>query len=372
MSLVFAAGVALVACLSTLGLNRIHRSQATLLAALVIGAFLGPSVLGRVAPDLHDTLRAGGARETQRVRTDQSEGRARMWLENQRALSGSISEPARNHEETGDRVGPNRELVHWLMAGGCLVLMGIVCMRDRRASLADLPLGASLAIGCGGVGLLIARVAIDSDDPISSTVLAGSCAAASCTRWGLFGARRVWMNGAARVSAMTAITVIIVVLANRSGSWDSAVYLLAAPLLMSVLSTRDRPWLAATRERLAAYLPPVIVSISMVSIDLINNMQSLWIAALAWLTMSDLRAILGALILRSTGMNGLRAWMASLQLLGTGLMPVALTGYVLWMIGLPQQIACALFIAAAVAQIEGMTRSSAGRVLCSIRRMNQE
>jgi hypothetical protein len=101
-------------------------------------------------------------------------------------------------------------------------------------------------------------------------------------------------------------------------------------------------------------------------------MRVLWIAALAWLTMSDLKSVLGALILRSTGMSGTRSWVTSLQLLGTGLMPVALTGYAVWIIGLPQDIACALFIAAAVAQVEGVTRSSAGRVLCSIRRIGSD
>ena len=369
MSLVFTAVVALAACLTTFGLHRIQRGQTTLLAALIIGAFLGPTVLGRVAPNLYGTLQIGGVAADQRARAEQSQERARNWLEAQRAPSGL--EPERlpeRVEESGDEVRA-KGLVHWLMGGACLALMGVVCIRDRQTSLADLPLGASLAIGCGGVGFLIARLAIDSNDPVSSTILAGSCAAASCTRWGRFDAGRVRMNGAARVSTMMIVTIIIVVLVHQAQGWETGAYLLAVPLLASLSSTRNRDWLIAARKTMASYLPPVIVAISLLSIDLLGNLRVLWIAALAWLTMSDLKSVLGALILKSTGMSGTRSWVTSLQLLGTGLMPVALTGYAVWIIGLPQDIACALFIAAAVAQVEGVTRSSAGRILCSIRRI---
>ena len=171
---------------------------------------------------------------------------------------------------------------------------------------------------------------------------------------------------------MIVTTVMIVVLADRMGFAESGVYLLATPLLASLLSTRNRRWLSTIRKWLASYVPAMIVSVSMVTIDLIENAHCLWIAALAWLTMSDLRALLAALILKSTGMNGLGAWLNSLQLLGTGLIPIALAGYALWVIGIPTEIACALFIAGSVAQVEGMTRASAGRLLCSVRRMNRE
>ena len=168
---------------------------------------------------------------------------------------------------------------------------------------------------------------------------------------------------------MMIVTIIIVVLVHQAQGWETGAYLLAVPLLASLSSTRNRDWLIAVRKSMASYLPPVIVAISLLSIDLLGNMRVLWIAALAWLTMSDLKSVLGALILKSTGMSGTRSWVTSLQLLGTGLMAVALTGYAVWIIGLPKDIACALFIAAAVAQVEGVTRSSAGRILCSIRRI---
>ena len=372
MSLVFAAGVAALAFLATLGLHRMHRGQAALLAALLIGAFLGPSVLGRVAPDLHDRIRLGGSTELTDARANRSENEARRWLERQRGAGVlTIDEPVieADLDEGGTIIPP---LVNWLMAGGCLMLLGITCIRDGRTVLSDLPLGASLAIGCGGVGLLIARGTIEDGDLISSIVLAGACAAAVGTRWGFFDAKRVRMNGPARVSTMTVITVTVVVLADRLGTTNPVVWLLATPLLASLLSTRRRRWITTTRAMLARHLPPMIVAVSMLTIDLIENIQCLWIAVLAWLTMSDLRSVLCALILRSTGLGGLRSLMNSLQLMGTGLMPVALAGYMVWIVGLPAEVGCGLFLAGAVAEIEGMTRASAGRALCSIRRMNRE
>ena len=94
MSLVFAAGVAALAFLATLGLHRMHRGQAALLAALLIGAFLGPSVLGRVAPDLHDRIRLGGTTELTDARANRSENEARRWLERQRGAGVlTIDEP---------------------------------------------------------------------------------------------------------------------------------------------------------------------------------------------------------------------------------------------------------------------------------------
>ena len=368
MSVVFAAGVAVLAFLSTLALHRMHRGQAALLAALLVGTFLGPSVLGRVAPDLHDRLRLGGATELREMRLDRSEDEARQWLERQRSAN------MRSIDRTvaGEEGIPTPSLVNWFLAGGCLLLLGITCVRDGRTVLADLPLGASLAIGCGGVGLLIARGTIEDGNLITSIVLAGACAAAVGTRWGFFDARRVRMNGAARVSTMTVITVMVVVLADRLETTDPVVYLLAVPLLASLLSTRGRRWITVTRAMLARYLPSMIVAVSMLTIDLIENIQCLWIAVLAWLTMSDLRSVLCALMLRSTGLGGLRSLMNSLQLMGTGLMPVALAGYMVWVVGLPAEVACGLFLAGAVAEIEGITRASAGRALCSIRRMNRE
>ena len=368
MSLVFAAGVAGLAFLATFGLHRMHRGQTALLAALLLGTFLGPSVLGRVAPDLHDRLRLGGTTELREVRLDRSENEARQWLERQR----SANVQSIDRRDSGEEGNPTPPLVNWFLAGGCLLLLGITCIRDGRTVLVDLPLGASLAIGCGGVGLLIARGTIEDGNLITSIVLAGACAAAVGTRWGFFDARRVRMNGAARVSTMTVITVTVVVLADRLGPTDPVVCLLAVPLLASLLSTRGRRWITTTRTMLARYLPSMIVAVSMLTIDLIENIQCLWIAVLAWLTMSDLRSVLCALMLRSTGLGGLRSLVNSLQLMGTGLMPVALAGYMVWVVGLPGEFGCGLFLAGAVAEIEGMTRASAGRALCSIRRMNRE
>ena len=116
-----------MACLTTLGLRKIDRGQTTLLAALIVGAFLGPSLLGRVAPDLHDTLRADGPEQARMVQKERAERNARHWLEQQRALNTTAPEVRSEPTEEHPKSGTSRSVVHWLIAAGCLAVLGVGC-----------------------------------------------------------------------------------------------------------------------------------------------------------------------------------------------------------------------------------------------------
>ena len=359
------AGAALGALLVTLGLKRVDRGRTSLLAALLIGSMLGPGVFGRVAPDIYDGLREADASARTALKQEGREQKARAWLETQRAAEQRTSFP----DATGTGYGPvTPGVVHWCIAGSCLLLMGVVCLRDGRWSLLDVPMGGTLAIGTAGAALLATRLLGGPQDRISLVVFCGGCAAAACTRWGGFGARRLQMSGPAKVSTLGTLLCMALLLmtgeTSRNSDWLGTVFL-AVPVLVCLLSNKQHPWLSSVREALASGLPPMIIAVSMVSIDPLKHLDALWLGLLAWLVMSDLRTVLAALLLRSSGNSWPKAWVTSLQLMGSEVMPVALGGYAMWILGVPPAVTLGLFIAATITQLEGMTRGTAGRLIRS-------
>ena len=371
ISPLLAAGAAMGALLVTLGLEKVGRGRTSLLAALLIGSMLGPGVLGRVAPDVYDGLRGSEASAVHAPKQAAREQEARTWLESQRTAERTPPSPAAT-KPVQRLVEPG--IVHWGVAGCCILLMAVVCVRDGRWSLSDVPMGGTLALGAAGAGLLAARLVGAPQDRIPLIVFCGSCAAAACTRWGGFGARRLQMSGPARMSTLATVSCMVLLLTTGEASGNPGLpgaVLLAAPLLACLLSSKGRPWLSGLRSALAGALPPMIIAVSMVSIDPLEHLDALWLGLLAWLAMSDLRTVLAALLLRSNGSRWPKAWMTSLQLLGSEVMPVALGGYALWILGVPPTITLGLFVAAAITQVEGMTRGTAGRLIRSSARMPQ-
>lgn len=371
MTPLLGAGAGLLALLVTLGLKGLGRGRTSLVAALLIGSMLGPGVLGRIAPGFYDEVRGGDDSESTAQKPETREQTARAWVETQRA-AGDTPASALSTKPRAGVAEPG--VVHWGVAGSCLLLMGVVCLRDRRWSLAELPMGATLGFGAVGAAVLATRLIGGPQEGVSLAIFCGGCAAAACTRWGGFGARRLQMSGPARVSTLGTLLCLVLLFMTGETSENPArlgSLLLATPLLACLFSSQDRIWLSGARRVLAEWLPPMIVAVSMVTIDPLQHLNALWLGILAWLIMSDLRAVLAAFLLRSNGATWPRAWVTALQLMGSEVMPVALGGYAMWMLGLSTQVAVALFLAAAITQAEGMTRGTAGRIIRSARHLQK-
>ena len=205
---------------------------------------------------------------------------------------------------------------------------------------------------------------------VAGAVFVGACAAPACARWRAFGGQRMRLAGPARVATILVLCFLGLTIMIAGGSETGSTFsglMLCAPLIGWTTSIRNHPWLARTREELVVMIPPVVVGLSMLSIDLLDQGEAFWLGVVAWLVMSDLRCLLAAALIRSTGLDWRRSWMNSLQLMGSEVMPVALAGYAYWILDAPTMIVFALFIASTMCQIEGATRPMAGRIIRATR-----
>jgi hypothetical protein len=383
MNNAFALGFALlVACLAIFA-GRLTRRYgipgASLLAALFIGVLLGPSVMGRVAPSVFERGWIGNAAAVEELhRLESEQGALEHLLREQGQEPGAADargrEIAERKLEWKAQQIEIREQHHgaprWFLLTSALLIIGVACIRRPGAEPGNALFGAWIAVIGGAAGILIDRFA-DAPDPATTPFWIGAAAAVTwCSGWTGRGSRSALL-APARFATLYAL-ITLAVLTAAKGDLENAAWP-ALALLFTALGSRfillDDPRSAARLEWLTRrILAPAIVAVSLLQIDLVADLRQLWVPVLLWLAISDLRWLVATLVLRFQGKSWVRASIAALPLMGTGSLAIAIGGIALWTKQVDEVAAIWIFLAGAIAELEGDSRGMVARALANLRR----
>jgi hypothetical protein len=379
----FALGFALFVSILAIFAGRLTRRfgipGASLLAALLVGVLLGPSVMGRVAPSVFDSVWIGDATAIEELQRLESEQGAVEHLLREQALEPGASETraaelAEREREWKTQQAEIREQHHgaprWFLLTSALLIIGVACLRRSGTAPGNALFGAWIAVIGVAAGLLIDRFA-DAPDPATTPFWIGAAAAVTwCSGWTGRGSRSALL-APARFATLYAL-IILAVLTAAKGDLENAAWP-ALALLVTALGSRfillDDPRSAARLEWLTRrILAPAIVAVSLLQIDLVADLRQLWVPVLLWLAMSDLRWLVATSVIRFQGKSWVRASIAALPLMGTGSLAIAIGGIALWTKQVDEVAAIWIFLAGAVAELEGDSRGMTARALANLRR----
>ena len=372
----------LVSCLAIFAgslTRRLGLPGANLVAAVLIGALLGPSVLGRIAPSVFDRAWIGDAASIHELDRLESEQGALQHLLNEESKDPAnaktrSSELAERELEWKSQQIAIREQHHggprWFLLTAALLIIGTACVRRPGSMRGNALFGAWLAVIGGAAGLLIDRIA-DAPDPATTPFWIGAAAAVTWCAGSAGRGSRAALLGPARFATLYALIGLAVLTAvvgvGETAAWP------ALALLVTAIGSRfilldDRQAAAKIEWLSRRILAPSIVAVSLLSIDLVNNLRQLWVPVLIWLAMSDLRWAVATMVIRQQGNSWIRASIKALPLMGTGSLAAAIGGIAFWTGQVDAVAAIWIFFAAAAAELEGDMRGTTARALANLRR----
>lgn len=365
------------AILAGLGVERLRAPGAGLLCAVLVGAFLGPTVAGRVAPDWFDATWIGDPDDVAELRAIESEQDAARLVESSRTgTGGDFGASVKDEQERilqqrrQEIVGENHAGPKALALACALLVMVGGCVRRRRVEGGT---GALLNAGwmvvcCGGAVLLSARLTGTPGTIVESVWVASGGALIATSGIGGQPGRRLLQEWSICACLITLAILVGTVLLNSDPVTPPLLLLLAAVIGSCFMAgNRSRSRLIETSIR--RVLAPAAIAITMLDIDLTPTLRFAWVPIVLWLAMGDLRWLVGTTCLRMSGSTWARSALRALPLMGAAwiAVPLAVVGHwtgqlgtvsVVWLLG-----------AAAVAELEGDWRGSAARSIASARRL---
>lgn len=351
-----------------------------LLAAILVGALFGPSVLGKIAPTVFERAWIGDAAAIAELNKLESEHNATQVLlteqakdpENLGAGSNQLQEERLEWQAQKTALREqNHATTRWFLLTAALLIIGVACLRREGGSRGNALFGAWLAVAGGAAGLLIDRIA-DAPDPATTPFWIGAAAAVAwCSGSAGHGNRRS-LFGPARFATLYTL-IGLAVLTATVGVGESAAWP-ALALLITAIGSRfivlDKREAAVKLEWLTRrILAPSIVAVSFLSIDLLADLRQLWVPILIWLAMSDLRWLVATIVIRVQGYPWIRAGIMALPLMGTGSLAVAIGAIAFWNNQVDAVAAIWIFLAAGLAELEGDMRGATARALAHLRRV---
>lgn len=383
IALGFALSVSILAILAGRLTRRYGFPGANLLAALLVGVLLGPTVMGRVAPGFFDRLWIGDSASVEELHRLESEHAALEQLLNNEAMDPESGE-ARAEElqeravEWKARKVEIREQHHgaprWFLLTSALLIIGVACIKRPGAKQGNALFGAWLAVMGGAAGLIIDRFA-DAPDPPTTPFWIGAAAAVTwCSGWSGKGARSSMLAPArfATLYALIALAVLTAVVGvKETAAWPALALLVTAIGSRFILLEDEKPamrleWL------IRSILAPSILAVSLLQIDVVANLRQVWVPLLIWLAMSDLRWLVATIFMRFQGNPWLQSSIMTLPLMGTGTLAIAIGGIALWTGQIHPVAAIWIFLAGAAAEFEGDSRSVTARALADMRRKDPD
>lgn len=353
--------------------RRIGAPGAGLLCAVLIGALLGPTVLGRAAPTLFDRAWIGSEQETARLRRLDAEHGAWMQVADSRALeldavnAEQIAEKHRTWQaQRNEILGKHHAAPRLLVLALAFLIVAASCVRRRNSPRGSFLLGAWLMVACGGVVLLVDRLTLTTTSQATTLwIVAGVAVATAATP--IARPKRAALFASAQFATVLALIALALFAPIVGASFWSPLALLAAAIIGLAFST-STPAASARIERLSrTVLAPAVVAITLLDIDLISATQFAWVPVVAWLAMSDLRWLVASIFLVSER-SWTRAAISALPLMGGGWLAVAVIGFGFWTEQLSEVAVVWLLFAAVLAELEGDWRGSAARILSELRR----
>jgi len=366
-----------LAILAGLGVRRLGAPGAGLLCAVLVGAFMGPTVAGRIAPDWFDATWIGDRDDVASLQALEAEHEAARLVETSRdgAASGFSSRILEERERVlrerrSEIIDANHVATRYLVIACCVLLIGGSCVRRPRVGHHQdaLLCGAWLVVCCGGLVLLTTRLTGTPGTFIESIWVTCGGALVAVSGVGQQPGRRLlhrWstcaclltllgLTGAVILTGNEIAPPLLLLLPAAIGSW----FMIDTGLGGRIVETMMRRTLA-----------PAVIAITMLDIDLTATLTFAWIPIVLWLVMGDLRWLVGTTCLRMSGVTWARAAVRGLPLMGAAWIAVPLAGVGYWTGQLGPEVVVWLLGAAAVVELEGDWRGSAARSIANARRI---
>lgn len=368
-----------LAILVGLGIRRLGAPGAGLLCAILVGAFMGPTVAGRVAPGWFDAAWIGDREDIATLRSLEAEHQAAELVEMNRdgAASGFSSRILEERERVlrerrSEIIDANHVATRYLVIACCVLVIGGNCMRRPPVGQQQdaLLCGAWLVVCCGGLVLLTTRLTGTPGTFIESIWIICGGALVAADGVGQQPGRRLLHRWSTCACLLTLLGLTGVVMLNGSDFAPPLLLLLPAAIgswFMIHTSSGGRILETLMRRTLA----PAVIAITMLDIDLTATLTFAWIPIVLWLVMGDLRWLVGTTCLRISGLSWARSAVRGLPLMGAAWIVVPLAGVGYWTGQLGPEVAVWLLGAAAVVELEGDWRGSAARSIANARRITR-
>lgn len=375
----FATLTAVIAALSTLGLRKLNFKEGALIAALFVGTLLGPTVLGRIAPETFDALWIGRADEIRALTEEASKSRAEQMVERSRMLGqpesvaqATTESPASLSQNLIALREHNQGGVRWLMVTLSIIVVGCTNIRATKGAPGSLLLAAWMVVMCGGSGVLISSL-------LGIQSMAGLWIGAACGV-AAYGRDRTQRTARTTLSAPTQFATIIalaalVAFAPAPESSEVSGFSAGALLLVAVLARFLTIERQESRNRLRGLskfvVAPALVAVTMLNIDVLESATAMWLAIILWLLMSDLKWIVATIHLRRHKGSLEQAAISTLGLLGNGTLPAVIAVFAFWTGQIDETVTIWILVAASLAELEATGRGWCAVGIASLRRFGR-
>jgi hypothetical protein len=371
---------ATLAIVSAFGLRKLKFTEGALIASLFVGALLGPTVLGRIAPETFDSLWIGRSSEISALTQEASEARAKALVESSRMVEPSADTTAQPATEpTSDLTQKltalrdhNQKTVSWLVVTLAIIVVGCTNIRATKGAPGSLLLAAWMVVICGGSGVLISSLL--GIQPISGLWIGAACGVAT------YGRSRTHRTARNTLSAPTQFATImtlagLVVFAPAPESSEVSGFSAGALLLVAFLARFLIIDQQEARNRLRGLskfvITPALLAITMLRIDLLEWGTSLWVAVILWLVMSDLKWLVATIHLRKQKGGLDQAAVSTLGLLGNGTLPAVIAVFAFWTGQIDETVTIWILIAASLAELEAVGRGWCAVGIASLKRFGR-
>jgi hypothetical protein len=368
---------AVLAILAGLGVGRLGAPGAVLLCAVLVGAFMGPTVAGRIAPDWFDATWIGDPDDVARLQALDTEHEAARLVESNRA--GTTTELGSRILEERDRIlkarrseiiEGNHVAARFLAIACCVLVIGGSCVRRPRVAhdSGSLLCGAWMVVCCGGAVLLSTRLSGTPGTVIESIWIACGGALIAANGIGLRPGRRLlhrWSICACLITLLS-LTGAVILTGNEI---RPPLLLLLPAVIGSCFMVRNEVSGKMIETAIRRVLAPAVIAITMLDIDLSVTLRFAWVPIVLWLAMGDLRWLVGSACLRMSGLTWARSAVRGLPLMGAAWIVVPLAGVGHWTGQLGSEMVVWLLGAAAIAELEGDWRAPAARSIANARRV---
>ena len=379
MPLLLGVCTAGLAVLAGLGVERLRAPGASLLCAVLVGAFLGPTVAGRIAPGWFDAAWIGDPDDVAALHALEAEHEATRLVESGRALAAGgfaarvNAERERVLQERRKEIVDENHAAPRALALACsLLVMGGSCVRRRRVDDATgALLGAAwLVLCCGGAVLLTVRLTGTPGTIVESVWVASGGALVAASGIGGQPGRRLLQRWSI-IACVITLSILVGTVILKGQNLTPPLLLLVAAVIGSCFMAGDRARSRLIETTVQRVLAPAAIAITMLDIDLTPTLHFAWVPIVLWLAMGDLRWLVGTTCLRLSGSTWTRAAVRGLPLMGAAwiAVPLAVVGH--WTGQLGTEPVVWLLGAAAVAALEGDWRGSAARSIAGARRLTR-
>ena len=375
----FATLTAVSAILCSLGLRRIGFKEGALIAAVFVGTLMGPTVLGRIAPNTFESLWIGSTDEIRALTEEVSKSRAQHLVESARRMddTGASAQstpvpPASLAQSMTALRTHNQSGVRWLVVTLAIIVVGCTNIRATRGAPGSLLLAAWMVVVCGGSAILLASW-LDIP-PVAGLWIGAGCGVATYAR------DRTQRTARNTLSAPTQFATIItlaalIVFAPAPESSEVSGFSAGALLLVAVLARFLTIEQQRSRNQLRALLKvvitPALVAITMLNIDVLESGTALWLSIILWLIMSDLKWIVATIHLRKQKGGLEQAAISTLGLLGNGTLPAVIAVFAFWTEQIDATVAIWIILAASLAELEAVGRGWCAIGIASLRRFGR-